>query len=357
MGLRIAIDARLAWRGLGIATYVEELTRALAERADVEEVVLVGSTRGAAARGPKIRSAHAAVPAALLHTSIGGRVLARLGVDVVHFAGNVGPARSYVVPHVLTVHDAIFLDAPGATLRQRLGRAYLRRVVPRAAAAAPVVVAVSPTGADDARRLGARAAAIRVIPHGVPRRRPAAGPTGRHVLLFAARDPRKGTAVALRAWANAVERLPADVELVVLCAAGLGTSEAALASATPHVRRVGRLSRSDLDDLVGAALALVHTSTAEGFGLPVLEAITAGVPVVGGYAPSVRWIAADALLATEPGDDRALADALVRLIRDDSLRADLALRGRRRAAEFSWERSAAAHVAAYRAALAAPPTP
>ena len=68
----------------------------------------------------------------------------------------------------------------------------------------------------------------------------------------------------------------------------------------------------------------------------------------------MRWLAADALLATEPADERALADALVRLVGDAALRGDLAERGRRRAAEFSWERSAAAHVEAYRAALAAP---
>ena len=333
--LRIGIDTRLHARGLGIATYVDGLARALADHPEVEEVVLLGAA-GVTAIDPALRPA---------------RLLA-LHLDVVHFPANLGWLRRGPVPHVLTVHDAIFLHARGRTPRQLAGRALMRALVPRSASVAWEVVTVSDVARQDLRQLGVDRH-VHVCPHGAPQDvAPQPGPRTA-VLLFAASDPRKGTTLALHAWEAALAELPEQTELLVLTAAGIGDDDARLAARLPRVRTLGRLDRSVLARLLGTARALLHTSSAEGFGLPVLEAMAGGTVVVGGLAPSVRWLAGDAL--ADAGGARhaaALAHALVEVCTHDRLAAELASRGRRRASQFTWAASAERHLAAYKAAVA-----
>jgi len=338
--LRVGLDARLHGRGLGIGTYIDGLAKALARREEVSEVVLLGSPSERAV--PRMRGA-------LADSSLGPRRLAALDLDVLHFCANVGWLRRGTVPHVLTVHDAIFLDARGRTLRQLAGRAAMRMLVPRSIAAAPTLITVSEIARRDLARLGSGDRAVHVCPHGAPDDiQPLAGQRT-DVLVFAASDPRKGTTLALQTWEAALPELPATTRLHLLSAAGLGAEDRAYAARLPRTEVHGRLERSDLAALLGSARALLHTSTAEGFGLPVLEAMTGGTVVVGGLAPSVRWIAGDALA---PRADEGLATSLVAVCCDDELAAGLRARGLERAGQFSWSASAQRHVAAYREAIA-----
>jgi len=345
--LRVGLDARLYGRGLGIATYIDGLARALAERGDVSEVVLLG---GAADASPSLHRGGRGITAALVDPRLARRQLASLELDVLHFCANLGWLRSGAVPHALTVHDAIFLDARGRTLRQRVGRAAMRSLVPRSIAAAPTLITVSETARLDLARLGAGDRAVVVCPHGAPDDIVALDVPRTDVLVFAASDPRKGTALALRAWEAALPQLSSTTTLHLLTAAGIGADDARHAARLPRTKIHGRLERSDLVTLLGSARALLHTSSAEGFGLPVLEAMTGGTIVVGGLAPSVRWLAGDALA---PSTDAGLAGDLVAVCTDDELAAQLRARGLQRAAEFSWATSARLHVKAYREAISA----
>lgn len=346
--LRVGLDARLHGRGLGIATYIDGLAKALDARADVGEVVLLGARTSA--DGPALGGSRRAEMLALSDPGLGRRQLAAVGLDVLHFCGNIGWLRRGPVAHALTVHDAIFLDARGRTARQVVGRAAMRVLVPRSLAAASSVVTVSDVARGDLARLGFRAGPVHVCPHGAPDDIVALDVPRTDVIVFAASDPRKGTSLALRTWEAALPRLPAAARLHILTAAGLGAADAAHAARLSRVTVCGRLERAELAALLGSARALLHTSRAEGFGLPVLEAMAGGTVVVGGLAPSVRWLAGDALAGAGAAE---LVDELVAVCADDALAADLRLRGLRRAAGFSWEASAELHMRAYRAAIEA----
>jgi len=351
--LRIGLDARLFGRGLGIATYLDGLARALAQRDDVSEVVMLGGGTGSA---PGMSCVRGGVSAALADPRLGRRRLADLKLDVVHFCGNIGWLRPGECPHALTVHDAIFLDARGRTMRQIVGRAAMRLLVPRSISAAPVLITVAEATRAHLVRLGSGDRDVFVCPHGAPDDIvPVAGPRT-DVLLFAASDPRKGTTLALQIWEEALPRLPAATRLHVLSAAGIAEHDARYAARLARTQVHGRLERSELAVMLGTARALLHTSSAEGFGLPVLEAMTGGTIVVGALSPTARWIAGDALAGDgAPGGAQApqLADALVAVCRDDELATRLRERGLFRAAGFTWAASAEKHVQAYRVAIGA----
>src|SRR5207244_10698868 len=126
----------------------------------------------------------------------------------------------------------------------------------------------------------------------------------------------------------------------------------------PGVVAPGRVDEATLDALYRGAAALAVPARSEGFGLPALEAMARGCPVVASDAGALPEVVGDAGLLVPPGDADALAGALGRLLDDDALAASLGAAGHRRAATFTWSACTAAHVAAYRAALgtAAPTT-
>jgi glycosyltransferase involved in cell wall biosynthesis len=128
--------------------------------------------------------------------------------------------------------------------------------------------------------------------------------------------------------------------------AELGARVTAL-SLRADVRQSGELGEDELRGVYAGALALVYVSTSEGFGLPLLEAFAAGVPVMAGNTSSLPEVGGDAVMYASPHDEAAMAEALVRVYRDPALRNDLVKRGRERAAAFSWDETARATLAAY----------
>lgn len=159
----------------------------------------------------------------------------------------------------------------------------------------------------------------------------AASPGGRYVLHIASGDPRDDTETALAAFEEARRQLPADVTLVV---AGGGRVEA------DGVRAVGRVSDAELVDLYRGAAAYLDCSLYEGFGYQVLEAMACGAPIVATRVTSIPEIVGDVGLLCEPGAPKEMAAALVRVLSDKSLAAQLRRRGAERAARFTWERTA-----------------
>jgi glycosyltransferase involved in cell wall biosynthesis len=174
------------------------------------------------------------------------------------------------------------------------------------------------------------------------------------VLSVSAKRPHKNLARLIRAVAGSRAR-PAPV-LVVPGYANPHEEElralAASLGVTDRVRFTGWTSDADLEGLYAAATLMAFPSLAEGFGLPVLEAMRRGVPVACSNATSLPEVAGDAALLFDPESEEAMREAIDRLLGDAALRGELAERGRSQAAGFSWERTARGTVASYRHALA-----
>ncbi len=244
-------------------------------------------------------------------------------LDLLHCTTYRGPARARV-PTVLTVHDLALLRTPEAFPRwHRLyGRAGLRRVLQ----AADALVAVSEFTREELVALtrvpGER---IRVVPNGVDATFTPRGPAadGEYVLAVATLEPRKNLARAVEA-----ARLT-GVELRVVGAHGWGGVE------VPGW--VGEVPDAELAALYRGARCLLYPSLYEGFGIPVLEAMACGTPVVTSRGTAMEEVAGGAAVLVDPLDEGSIAAGLSEV---DSRRDDLVQLGLARAGEFNWERAA-----------------
>ena len=256
------------------------------------------------------------------------------GLDVLHCPTFRGPVRSSV-PVVVTVHDLAVLRHPG-TFNQWTRR-YSRLAVPRVARAARRVIAVSEfTRGEIVELLGVPAGRIRVIPNGVGKPFVPDGPAavGDYVLAVGTLEPRKNLAAAQRA----AERL--GVELRVAGARGWGDVQVD--------GWLGRVSDEELAALYRGARCLVYPSLYEGFGIPVLEAMACGTPVVTSTGGATEEVAGGAAVLVDPHDPAVIADGIEEAAaRRDELRA----LGLERAAGFTWERVAAETWAVYEEAV------
>jgi glycosyltransferase involved in cell wall biosynthesis len=261
-------------------------------------------------------------------------------------------APSHVVPFLApgraltVVHDLAFERFPAAYGRAAL--AYLRLTTRWAERRCPLLLAVSESTATDLARLhGVDRGRVRVVPLGggeAPRcpiepeaaaARVAALGVDRPFVLHVGRvEPRKNQVAALRA----VERLPGDLLLVSVGTAVDAGMDAVL-DASPRCRRLGRLPDADVEALYARAEALVFPSLYEGFGLPVLEAMRRGLPVVTSATSSLPEVGGEAAVyAKDPDDPEALAAAIETALGD---RERLRRLGLERAARFTWDRTAA----------------
>lgn len=348
--LRIGLDARLAGRGLGIAQLIGNLAEQLAPLA---EVVWFGDPRGAPRGIAGVRPL-GRLPYPALDSAYGRALASREGLDVFHFTANAGWTRPGPVPFVLTVHDLIFLDTTirNRGLRQAVGHRYLRWNVPRAARRAAAVITVSQTSADE---LGTRLPGIRVtevIPNASDLS-PMDSPDGNtfdSALVFSAPDPRKGLELAYLGWVRA-GRIPE--RLLVLGGVGVperfhGLARKDLKSGRVTIRPY--LERDRLHDALRRAGVLIYPSTHEGFGLPVLEAMAAGTPVISGLAPATLEVGGDAIARIDPKDPvRSIASQLQRMKSDPEWREQLRQAGLRRSGMYSWPKSAEKYLAVYEA--------
>ena len=177
-----------------------------------------------------------------------------------------------------------------------------------------------------------------------------------YLLALNAHELRKNMDAAIRAFSRAVAEGGArDLTLVI---AGPASAEpgiqAALAEAAHRQARVilaGYVPDDDLATLYGGALAFVYPSLCEGFGLPPLEAMQCGTPVIAGRVASLPEVMGDAGILVDLGDPDALCAAMLRLYRDEALRERLSVLSIERAAMFSWERCTRETLAAYRAVM------
>ena len=333
--MRVLLDTTYALRGRsGTGVYVERLSAALrAEGVDVVETA--DARRPPPAGGGAGSAGNLARDTWWTQVALPRRARAA-NADVLHHP-LPALARGAPCPQVVTVHDLAFERLPDhfAPAFRRWASVVHRR----AARGADAVVCVSQTTRRDAMaRWGVDGATIVVAAHG-PGQEPLIAGAGRaeHFLYVGDDEPRKNLGLLLEAHARYRRQAgPGALELVL---AGRATTAQEGVRSEP--------APEDLATLFGGAAALVHPSLHEGFGLTPLEAMHAGVPVIAARSPGLAETCADAALYVDPYDAGGLAHELGRIAADPALRAELAARGRDRAAAFSWRASARAHIEAY----------
>jgi alpha-1,3-rhamnosyl/mannosyltransferase len=355
--MRVAIDARLVGRGLGIAQVITNIVRNLT--ADVEVVWLGDPALAPGDLAGVVRADRWPYP--VLDGPMGRHWARRACVDLVHFAGNTGWRARGEVPFVLTVQDLLYLESGvrGRRLRQIVGHRYARRNVPVAVRSADAVACPSTASADEVAALTGRRPVV--IPYGVDAPLLHAGKTplppqaasrGRYAVAFAARDPRKGVGLAIDGW-----RAAEDTSLRLLLLAGGGlpadvVSKVELAGGRIELQPY--LQRPRLLEILAGAEALIYPSDSEGFGLPVIEAMALGVPVISGLNRAVVEVAGDAMLTIDPRDlAGSIGNWLRRLDREPALRERTIQSGLERARHYTWTRTAQAYEALYREVLTA----
>lgn len=295
--------------------------------------------------------------------------LRRQRADLVHGLVNVLPLAARC-PGVVTVHDLAFVRTPGAL--PPLKRAYLTLLCRASAARAAQIIAVSSQTAEDLQQcFGTPTARITVVYNGVaarfaPRRaedlqafRQRSGAPERYLLYLGTLEPRKNLDLLLRAfarWRQATTIENRDVKLVLAGARGWYYDEifrnVEALGLTEHVHFPGFVPTEALPGWYAAAEAFVYPSLFEGFGLPVIEAMASGAPVICSRAPGVAEVAGDAAITFAPRDEDALAGALHLVMSQPALRSELRRRGLARAARFSWQRCAEQTVEVYLRVLA-----
>lgn len=354
--MRVILDALYVSNRSGTGRYAHELAVALAEQTEAGFLHVVWP------EGHHVPDVihHAAdltfngntVAARLWFEQWGIRQLfGRVRADLVHYPTGAGMLWGKT-PFVITIHDLSFLHHPEWFTP---GRArFYRAAIARSARRALRVVADSRATADDlVRLLEIPARRIDVIPLGVhPRFRPAEPAQCAWVrdayrlpesffLFVGTLEPRKNLGRLIRAWARVADHVP---DLVVIGRQGwkMGAVRQLLQTVPcrERIHWTGHVADDDLPALYSAATAFVWPSLMEGFGLPPLEAMACGTPVLTSNTSSLPEVMGDAALLAPPEDEEALERAMLLLASDETLRVRLADAGRRRAAGFTWAHTA-----------------
>ncbi|MGV1006991.1 MAG: glycosyltransferase family 4 protein [Dermatophilaceae bacterium] len=350
LSVRLVVDQLCAKVPGGTAWYAGELLRALAGSTP-------SSAQLTAVAGRRCHAlADLPVTVDLLH--LPGPLLARLwerglpptppAADVVHAPTLMLPPRSSRYRLVVTIHDVVPWTHPD-TLTKR-GVAFHRRMGERAARDAALVLTPTHAVAREVRRLLSPAAPVVAVHHGATvrpapedadARRARLGVGSGYLLFVGTAEPRKGLDVLVAALARPEL---AGRRLVVAGPSGWGEVDvrdlARQAGVSDRVLVTGRLSDQDLAAVYAGSRALAMPSRAEGFGLPVVEAMALRVPVVTTDDPALVEVGGGAAVVVTVGDVDALAKALSRVCEQGGDRSALVQQGMRRAAAFDWSATA-----------------
>jgi glycosyltransferase involved in cell wall biosynthesis len=351
--MRVAFDVGVALESAtGIRRYVDSLGSELAAK-DVEMKRFQVSLRGR----PIERVARWRMPARLsrfLWQRFDTPPIERLvgDVDVVHGTNFILPARRSAAG-VVTIHDVAYANPEGFPANARSGR----WAAWSAARADAVIVPTQAVAAEVAAHHRIAEDRIHVTPEGVapdffdvPSLDDAAlakmGIRKPFILAFGAIQPRKNLVRLLDAWTRVADRLP-GWKLVLAGPPGWGPK----LPKAPRVITPGWVSEAQAPGLLAAANIFCFPSLYEGFGIPPLEAMAAGTPVLAGDYSAANETLGDAALIVDRHDTRALAEGLIALANDDTLRKQLRSAGRQRAANFTWDRTADLTIEVYRSVM------
>ena len=364
--MKIAVNARFLLPGKleGIGWYTYEVVRRLAEAHPEDEFWLLFDRPPVEgfSFGPNVKSKVVSPPArhpllwlAWFEWSI-PRALRQIGADVFLSPDNYCSLRAET-PTVMVLHDIAYAHFPGHI--PWLSRQYYRFFVPRYLRRADRVLCVSEfTRQDLIRTLGVPEEKISVAYNG-PRAvfRPLSGQQKTEVrdrfsggkpyfLYIGSIHPRKNVHRLIRAFDIFAEETGAPHQLLLAGRWAWQTGEVKTAYEQARhkadIHFVGYLDDALLAELLGAAFGLTYVSLWEGFGLPVLEALFAEVPVVYADATSLPEVAGEAGIGVDPGSERSIADGMRRLVEKEGLSEDLVQKGRQQREQFSWDLTARA---------------
>jgi glycosyltransferase involved in cell wall biosynthesis len=367
--VRILVDYRPALRArTGVGEYIHQLVRAYTAAHAREEVLLFTSSW----KDRPAPGVAAETGARVIDRRIPVRILNYLWhrrewppaellagpLDVVHSAHPLlMPARG--AAQVVTVHDLFFLGNPGETAAE-IRRDYAALATAHAHRADAVITSTQYGRQQIVERLGVAPDRIYICAPGAPAWRTLGRtphvPADGCVLFVGTLEPRKNVGTLLDAYARVLAKRPSTPPLVL---AGRATAAAAdwlarLARAplAGHVTHLGYVPDAGREDLYRSARVLVMPSLDEGFGLPALEAMSAGVPVIVSSRGSLPEVVGGAGAQVDPADVAALADAIERAVVDQQWAIEAAHAGLARARAFTWRESARTLDRAYREAVA-----
>ncbi|HHS50409.1 MAG TPA: glycosyltransferase family 1 protein [candidate division Zixibacteria bacterium] len=359
--MKLAVEASILARPLaGVGVYTRSLVSAMAELDDVEEIVLFSIGDVPEFASPKVRTVryrsrvqHFAIQLEL------PKLLKNNGIDVLHGPNFYLPLRGKT-PSAVTVHDLSAQFFPSHhSLKHRLSQAFLKPSIKRADA----IIAVSKATADEiARYRPSYAGKVRVVHNGVDERftpaplseieciRVKFGLPERFILFVGTLEPRKNVQRLVEAFAEIRHRVPQKL----IIAGGKGWlyddifASVRQLGIEDSVMFIGYVPFEDLPALYSSADVFCYPSLYEGFGLPVLEAMACGTPVVTSNLSSMPEVAGDCAILVDPSSAESIADGLRRLAQDDALREDFKARGLARAKEFTWQNCARKTLDIYR---------
>jgi glycosyltransferase involved in cell wall biosynthesis len=363
--VRVLIDYRPALRERsGAGEYTHQLAKALLASGGLDLTIFSSSWKDRLSPGAELAGARLLdrrIPVRLLNLlwhRAGWPPVEALSAgrfDVVHSSHPLLMSAREAA-QVITIHDLNFLAHPERT-RAEVRRDYPRLAREHAHRADAIIVPSAFTAGDVERRLGVTPDRIAVCPHGTPDwTSRLAPPKNGYVLFFSTLEPRKNLGGLLDAYEQLLVARPGRVPELVL--AGKATEDARgwldRISRPPLngiVRHIGYVDPANRRALYDGARLLVMPSFEEGFGIPVLEAMSVGVPVVAANRGSLPEVLGDAGPLVDPNRPEEIAAAIVRFLEDDTCTAECVGRGLVRAREFRWERTVQRVRGAYEQAI------
>jgi len=357
-GLTIGIDARAATEEIaGGGRVVRELLRALAARDEPQRYVLYARTAWEERLDQRFTWALSPLPGPRWNVRAARH--ASKACDVLLSTNSYLTAWFTTIPTVLEVYDLVAFDR-GLRPSPRAGaieRATLGPAVRRAAGMVCISQATADALVERYPRAAGKVAVALLGSSPALRPDPAMELPERFVLAVGTLEPRKNLPRLVEAYAALPDELQAAHPLLVAGRIGWEAAETldALKALGERCRLLGPVSDPQLAALYERCTVFCYPSLAEGFGLPVLEAMAAGAPVITSDTSSLPEVGGDAVEYVVPTDTGSIRGALERLLRDPERRAALVAAGRERAREFSWDRHAELTLRALEAASVFPP--
>ncbi len=368
--LKVAWDNSLAARDkAGTGIYAARLLEQFAQRTDLCMQVLPGWRRDSSMNGLMGRGVGTVASMLWTHAYL-PRLMGKMHVDLLHAPAFVAPAMTTPCPVVVTVHDITYLLFPSHFARWWVS--YLRVVMPPAIRSATAIICGSEHSQRDiVKTYGVSPGKVHVIPYGVDHERfhpgipldqdwaGALGIRPDYLLHVGSFSYRKNIPTLLRALARLRSKGTWENRQLVLA----GSQDVSMKGAhevfetireldlNKSVVLTGHIPEQHIPGLYAGAAALVIPSLYEGFGLPILEAMAAGTPVVSSNTSSLPEVASGAALLVPPEDELALASAIEDVLQNRSTAAGLRRSGLERARQFSWQRTAEETIAVYRACV------